>query len=178
MASIFDNMVYGGHATCESTLMLGTSSGGHFYNMIADVDIDNGAPMLLKPENYVESDLFKAEAPAITDKIVLALTPVKIYHEYMKKDQEESNFFNGIGEAIRAYEVFETDRFTIDALGFDSDAVPEVGKYVVVNGTDYKFTTLDDEPAANTYGFVGYIYTISNNGKYRIFVKRNRAVEA
>ena len=178
MASIFDRIItYGGHATCESTLMGATFASMHFYNMIADVDIDNGAPMLLKPENYQESDLFKAEVPAITDKIVLALTAPKIYQEFMERDQEEANFFNGKGEAIRAYEVFETDRFTLDALGFDDDATPEVGKYVVVNGTDYKFTTVDDEPAANTYGFVGYIYTMSNNGKYRIFVKRNRAVE-
>lgn len=176
MASIFDNMVYGGHAVAESTLMAASFSGAHFYNMVADVDIDNGAPMVLKPENYQEADLFKAEVPAITDKIVLALTAPKIYHEYMKKDQEESNFYNGVGEAIRAYEVFETDRFALSAEGFDDAAVLEAGKYVVVNGADYKFTTVDAEPAG-THGFVGYILKQANNGNYVIFVKRNREVE-
>lgn len=177
MASIFDNITYGGHAVPESTLMMATSAGSHFYNMVANVDIDNGAPLLLKPENYQEADLFLAEIPTTTDKIVLALNAPKIYHEYMKKDQEESNYYIGKGEAIRAYEVFETDRFTIDALGFTEDSVPAVGKYVVVSGTEYKFAVVDTEPQG-THGFVGYIYTLSNNGKYRIFVKRNRAVEA
>lgn len=175
MASIFDNMTYGGHAVAESTLMGASFSGAHFYNMVADVDIDNGAPMLLKPENYQENDLFKAAIPAITDKIVLALTAPKIYQEFMKKDQEESNFYNGIGEAIRAYEVYETDRFALSAEGFSEDSVPEVGKYVVVTGADYKFAVVDSEPTG--YGFVGYILKQATNGNYVIFVKRNREVE-
>ena len=175
MASIFDNIVYNGHTVAESTLMGASFSGAHFYNMVADVDIDNGAPMLLKAENYQEGDLFQAAIPAITDKIVLALTAPKIYHEYMKKDQEESNFYNGAGEAIRAYEVFETDRFALSAEGFDDAATPEVGKYVVVNGSDYKFTVVDTEPSG-THGFVGYILKQANNGNYVIFVKRNREV--
>ncbi len=175
MASKFDTFNYGGHGVAESTLMGATFGGFHFYNMIADVDIDNGSVMVLKPENYVEGDLFKAEAPKITDKIVLALTAPKIYAEYTKKMQEEDNFYNGAGEAIRAYEVFETDRFALSADAFDKDAVPAVGKYVVVKDGSYKLTVVDDEPAG-THGFVGLILKQANNGNYVIFVKRNREV--
>ena len=175
MASKFDTFEYGGHGVVESTLMLATTSGGHFYNMVADVDIDNGSVMVLKPENYVEGDLFKAEAPKITDKIVLAATPVKIYAEYTKQMQEESNFYNGANEPIRAYEVYPTDRFTLSDDAFDADAVPVVGKYVVVKNGSYKLTVVDEEPKG-THGFVGYILKKASNGNYVIFVKRNQEI--
>ena len=176
MASIFSFDYDNKRGVAESTLMLATMSGGHFYNGIADEDIDNGSVVVIDIENYQEQDLFKVVAPKTTDKVCLVLTAPKIYEEYTKKMQEEHYFYNAAGEAMRIYEIYDTDRFTLSKEAFDEDAVPEVGKYVVVKDDSYKLTTADDEPTG--VAFVGKIYAIANNGNYRIFVKRNRAVEA
>lgn len=162
-------ITYTKHGVAESTLLKATKV-GHHYNLVADVDVDNGS--VAKIGDFMKEDIFKADVPAIGDKIVLILTAPKIYAEYTTKCQEESNFYNGAGEAMRAYEIQDTDRFTLSAECFDADAVPEVGKYVVVNGTDYKLTTEDTDPGA-TYGFVGKIYDIAANGNYRVWVVRN-----
>ena len=186
MASIFDNIQYGGHCVAESTLMLATFSGGHFYNVEANADVDNGTVGVLG--DYKRSDVWETKVPTKKDKIILHLTAPKIYREESKKDQEESNFYNGKGEVIRAYEVYETDRFTISAEGFASGASPAVGQYVTVqdtpgadtDGESFKLTTagaVDPNAGGVQYGFVGYIYAKASNGSYRIFVKRNREVE-
>lgn len=175
MASNFSNYAPVKHGVAESTLLKATQV-GHHYNLVADVDIDNGNVAVIG--DYQKADLFKANIPAVGDKITLILTAPKIYEEYTTRMQEESNFYNAAGEAMRAYEIQDTDRFTLSAECFDEDAVPEVGKYVVVNGTDYKLTTADSKPNMNTYGFVGHIYAIANNGNYRIFVDKNAPVYA
>lgn len=177
MASVWDFDYTKKHGVAESTLMLATSSGGHFYNGVSDVDIDNGSVVVVDVENYVEQDVFEVKVPKITDKVCLVLTAPKIYEEYTKKMQEEAYFYNAAGERMRIYEVYDTDRFTLSAEAFSDDADPALNKYVVVDGTGYKLTTLDREPEAGTYGFVGKIYAIANNGNYRVFVKRNRAIE-
>ena len=92
--------------------------------------------------------------------------------------QEESNFYNAKGEAMRAYEIQDTDRFTLSAEAFNEDAAPAVGKYVVVDGTGYKLTTVDSKPNMTQYGFVGNIYEIANNGNYRVWVDKNAQVYA
>ena len=167
---------YERHGVVEVSALLATNYGAHINNFIADEDIDNGS--VVKMGAFVETDYYKAEVPAVGDEVFLIATEPKIYSEYTKKMQEESNFYNAAGEAMRAYEIQDTDRFTLSAECFDEDAVPEVGKYVVVNGTDYKLTTADSKPDMTTYGFVGHIYAIANNGNYRIFVDKNAPVYA
>ena len=104
----------------------------------------------------------------------------KIYEEYTKRMQEESQYFIGQGERIRAFETFETDRFSLSKEAFKDETEVEVGKYVVVDGTGFKLTTVAEDPnkTAVTHGFVGYIYKQWPNGEYAVFVKRNAAVEA
>lgn len=169
-------ITYTKHGVAESTLLKATKV-GHHYNLVADVDIDNGS--VAKIGKYTKSDLFKADIPAVGDKIVLILTAPKIYSEYTTKMQEESNFYNGAGDAMRAYEIQDTDRFTLSAEAFDEDATLEVGQYVGVSGKGYKLTTLGtDKPATATRGFLGHIYAIAANGNYRIWVDKNAQVEA
>lgn len=175
MASNFSNYQPIKHGVAESTLLKATQV-GHHYNVVANVDMDNGSVCRLG--NYQKADLFKADIPAVGDKIVLVLSPVKIYEEYTTRMQEESNFYNAANEPARAYEIQDTDRFTLSAECFDEDAAPGVGKYVVVNGTDYKLTTSESKPNMTQYGFVGHIYAIANNGNYRIFVDKNAQVYA
>lgn len=167
-------ITYTKHGVAESTLLKSTKV-GHQYNLVSDVDIDNGSVAVIG--DYVKSDLFEAAIPAKEDKIVLILTAPKIYAEYTKKMQEESNFFNEAGETMRAYEIQDTDRFTLSKEAFDADALPAVGQFVTVNETDYKLTTAGTTLPTG-FGFIGKIYAVAANGNYRIIVKRNMAVEA
>lgn len=175
MASVFELKFDNKHGVAESTLMLATMSGGHFYNMVnEDADIDNGSVSVLDIKNWVEGDVFKTQVPAKGDKVVLILNPPKIYEEYAKQCQEEHFFYNGAGERMRAYEVYATDRFALSAEAFADDAAPAVGQYVMVDGAGYKLTTAAADDA--TCGFMGYIYDIATNGNYKIFVIRNEVV--
>lgn len=163
-------LTYEKHGVAESSLIKATRV-GHHYNVVADVDVDNGS--FCKLGDFVREDIWKADVPTIGDKVVLILSVPKIYSEFTTKCQEESNFFNAANEVARAYEIVDTDRVTLSAECFDEDAVPEVGQYVAVNGVDYKLTTVGESDPGATYGFVGKIYDIAANGNYRVWVVRN-----
>ena len=176
MASTFSNFVADKHGVAESTLLKATKV-GHHYNLVNESkDIDNGSVAAIGDRK--KADVFEAKVPAKGDKIVLILTAPKIYEEYTTKMQEESNFYNGKGEVMRAYEIQDTDRFTLSTEAFADDAELAVGKYVVVDGTGYKLTTVESKPNMAQYGFVGHIYEIANNGNYRIWVDKNAQVYA
>ena len=173
MASNF--ITYTKHGVAESTLLKATQV-GHHYNLVNESkDIDNGS--VCKIGDRLRSDVFKADIPAKGDKIVLILTAPKIYQEYETRMQEESNFYNGKGEVMRAYEIQDTDRFTLSTEAFADDAELAVGKYVFVDGTGYKLTT-GEKPSMTEYGFVGHIYEVAANGNYRIWVDKNTQVYA
>lgn len=161
---------YTKHGVAESTLLKATKV-GHHYNLVADEDVDNGS--VCKIGDFVKEDVFKADKAAIGDKITLILTAPKIYSDYTTRMQEESNFYNGAGEIMRAYEIQDTDRFTLSKEAFSDAANPEVGEYVGVDGAGYKLTTLGKADPGAGYGFLGKIYAIANNGNYRIWVIRN-----
>ncbi|QHJ85094.1 MAG: hypothetical protein [Bacteriophage sp.] len=165
---------YEKHGVIEKSSMLSTNYGRHIMNVVFDKDVDQGNVCVLG--DYVEPDYFKAAVPAKEDAVLIVANEPKIYADYTNKMQEESNYFVGKGEIS---EVDDMDRFDIVTLSdesFDDDAAPAVGKYVVVNGKDYALTTVDDEPTG--YGFVGKIFDIANNGRYRVLVQRNLKVEA
>ena len=175
MASVFDKFTNGGRGTAESTLLLGTNNAAHFFNIVADVELDNGNVVAYQdPKQWKENDTFKAVAPTATSEIVLHLTSVKLYEEYTKSFQNEDNYYLGIGEIGRAYEVKKGDRFSVSDKCFDNDATPEVGKYVKVKDNTFKLDVDDSDPSA-TNAFVGYILHKQPNGKYTIFVMKNRA---
>ena len=177
MASIFDKFEYGGHGVAESTLMLATKSGGHFYNVVGTEDIDNGSVLQNPtPEKWKENDYFEAVKAGVKDKIVLVLTVPKIYPEYTKLMQDESNFYNAAGEVMRCYEVYEGDRFSLSKDAFDTDAEPKKGAYVKVKADSYKLTTDTTAPTATEAGFIGYILKVNANRTFDIFVKQNKAV--
>lgn len=172
MASNF--ISYTKHGVAESTLLKATQV-GHHYNLVNETkDIDNGSVAVIGDRK--RADVFEAKVPTIGDKIVLILTAPKIYEEYTTRMQEESNFYNGKGEVMRAYEIQDTDRFTLSKEAFASDAVLAVGKYVYVDGKDFKLTTNDAKPDMTKYGFVGHIYEVASNGNYRVWVDKNAQV--
>lgn len=174
MASNF--ITYTKHGVAESTLLKATQV-GHHYNLVNESkDIDNGSVAVIGDRK--RADVFEAKVPTKGDKIVLILTAPKIYQEYETRMQEESNFYNGKGEVMRAYEIQDTDRFTLSTEAFASDAELAVGKYVFVDGTGFKLTTSDSKPNMTEYGFVGHIYEVAANGNYRIWVDKNAQVYA
>ncbi len=166
---------YNKHGVVEISTLVATNGGAHIFNAVADVDVDNGS--VCKLGDYVEFDYFKAAIPAKEDAVLLVATEPKIYAEYTKKMQEESNFYNGVGEIMQLDRLVSDDRFALSAEAFAEGAAPAVGQYVGVDGAGYKLTTLG-ESAPEGYGFVGYIYAVANNGNYRIIVKRNAPIEA
>ena len=181
MASVFEKYLFNNaekHGVAESTLLGASFASMHFYNMESDVDLDNGSVSVLDVENYKEDDVFMTAVPKITDKIVLLLNPVKIYEETYAQMQEEFYYFCAAGERIRAYEIYDTDRFSLSLEAFKAEPTSEVavGKYVVVDGTGYKLDVVESKPSG--YGFVGKIIEQNANGTYQIFVIRNRAIEA
>lgn len=181
MASIFNNLYTSKHGVAESTLIKATKV-GHQYNLVnTSVDIDNGSVCKIgdvhKESTARVADLFEAVVPAKGDKICLILSVPKIYEEYTTKMQEESNFYNAKGEAMRGYEIEATDRFTLSKEAFKDDAVLEVGKYVFVDGTGFKLDA-GEKPVMTEYGFVGHIYDIAPNGNYRVFVDKNEQIWA
>ena len=168
-------ITYTKHGVVETSSLVATHGGAHIMNVVADVDVDNGS--VCKLGEFVESDYYKAEIPAVEDAIMLIATEPKIYAEYTKKMQEESNFYNGKGEIMQADDIVRLDRFALSEEAFDGAAAPAIGQYVGVSGTGYKLTTLGEEMPAGR-GFVGYINEIATNGNYRVLVLRNMAVEA
>ena len=168
-------ITYTKHGVVETSSLVATHGGAHIMNVVADVDVDNGS--VCKLGEFVESDYYKAEIPAVEDAIMLIATEPKIYAEYTKKMQEESNFYNGKGEIMQADDIVRLDRFALSEEAFDETAAPAIGQYVGVSGTGYKLTTLGEEMPTGR-GFVGYINEIATNGNYRVLVLRNMAVEA
>ncbi len=175
MASVFEKFANGGRGTGESTLLLASRDSAHFFNIVADVELDNGNIVAYpNPKNWTANDTFKAVAPTAQDEICLHLTPVKLYEEYSKSFQHEDNYFLGVGEIGRAYEVKKGDRFSVSAECFDDDATPEVGKYVKVKDGTFKLDIAAEDPSASN-AFVGYVLHKQPNGKFTIFVMKNRA---
>lgn len=180
MASVFELKFDTKHGVAESTLLGASFSGVHYFNMVNhDADMDNGSVSALDITQWEEGDVFKTKVPAATDRIVLILTAPKIYETYATQCQEEAYFYNGASERMRAYEIYDYDRFALSLEAFkDSPTVePAVGKYVVVDGTGYKLDVVDSA-ALTTYGFVGYIYDVATNGNYKIFVIQNKTITA
>ena len=166
-------ITYTAHGVVETSSLACTHGGAHIMNVVADVDVDNGS--VCKLGDFVESDYYNAEIPAVEDAILLIATEPKIYSDYTKKMQEESNFYNGKGEIMQLDDMVRYDRFAISKEALDEAAAPDIGQYVGVTGTGYKLTTLGTDEPENR-GFVGYIYDVATNGNYRVLVKRNLAV--
>ena len=178
MASVFELKFTEKHGVAESTLMLATMSGGHFYNVVNPTEaMDNGSVTAIDITKWKEEDYFEVKAPAVADKVSLILNPPKIYEEYATQCQEECFYYIGAGERARAYEVYETDRFALSEEAFKAEptVAPAVGKYVVVDGTGYKLDVVDSADE-KTYGFIGYIYDVATNGNFKIFVVKNSKV--
>ena len=160
------NMItYTKHAVCESSKIKATVA-GHIFNVEAHKDLDNGS--VVKLGEYLRSEVYEAAEPTANDEVVLVLTTPLIYEEYNSKMGAAYNFYNAKGDIMRCYELVARDVFAVSAEGIAG--TPEIGKYIVANGT--KLTVADAE---GSNAFVGKIIEKGANGVYRIEVLRNKA---
>jgi len=160
------NMItYTKHAVCESSKIKATTC-GHIFNVEAHKDLDNGS--VVKLGEYLRAEVYEALEPAASDAVVLVLTVPLIYEEYTTKMQHEYNFYNAEGDIMRCYELVPRDIFSISVEGIEG--TPEVGKFIVANGTKLAVADSDDGNA-----FTGRIVEKASNGAYRIEVLRNEA---
>lgn len=150
------------HAVAESTDILGTHWGEHIYNIkIGNVARDNGVVVTLGA--YDSDDIYlEGAAPAASaftgeileqaanggyvirvtkssDGVALILSVPKTYYEFETAATEESQFYNGVGEIARGYQLRYGDRFTISAEGFTTTPTSaSIGKAVTVDATTKK----------------------------------------
>ncbi len=175
MASNF--IKYAEHPVVEVSNLLGTMGGEHIFSLLATEDIDNGALVALG--DFVSDGtglggVFKAKTPAVGDDVwlIASVTDTKSV-QGMPTTKEEFNFYNGKGEMMRAYHLGKYDTFTLDAIGFSKDSKPAVGKYVVVDGKGVRPVVVDKLAVDAPNAFVGFIYEVATNGRYRVLVKKN-----
>lgn len=166
-------ITYDKHGVIEKSSMLSTNYGRHIMNVVFDQDVDQGN--VCKLGDYVAPEYYKAAVPAVEDAVLIVANEVKIYSEYTKKMQEESNYYVGKGEISEVDDMDRYDRIALSAEAFDSDAAPAVGEYVGVTGTGFALTTLGTT-APTGRGFVGKIIDTANNGNFIILVLRNMDV--
>lgn len=150
------------HTVAESTDLLGTHWGEHIYNIkIGATARDNGVIVTLG--NYDSDDVFlEGAAPASSaftgvileqaanggyvvrvtkssDGVALILSVPETYYEFETAATEESQFYNGVGEIARGYQLRYGDRFTLSAEGFTTaPSSASIGKPVTVDSTTKK----------------------------------------
>ncbi len=175
MASNF--IQYTKHPVVEVSNLLGTMGGEHIFNMLATEDIDNGALVALGdfvPDGSGLGGVFKAKTPAVGDDVwLIASVPDIASVQGMPMSTEEFNFYNAKGEMMRAYHLGKYDTFSLDDIGFSKDSKPAVGKYVVVDGKGTRPVVVDKLAVDAPNAFVGFIYEVATNGRYRVLVKKN-----
>lgn len=154
----------------ESSDLMATVA-GHLYHLKATEDIENGSFTAIDPTTFVSGDVFQTKKPGKEDPVALILTSIVIYEDYTPVMQEERNFYNKKDDIVRAYQLQPTDRFALSKECFTSTKAPEKGKYIAMDGTQFKATVYDAAPTDTA--FVGYIYDVAANGNYRIFVMKN-----
>lgn len=171
---------YTPHGVVELSNLKATEC-GHIVNLLVNEEsgIDNGSFVTFDiadaSEGYASTGLGidvlgTAMVPSTDDAVYLVASMPMIYEDYTPKMLEESNFFNGMGEVARCFEVKLGDRFGLSKECFTNPEDVAVGKYVIINGEGYKSTVSD---SMGDGAFVGYIYAQAANGNWYVFVLKN-----
>lgn len=165
MATGFLN--YTKHGVFESSDIKATVC-GHIVNLKAIEDTDNGS--FASRGDFVAGDVWKAAKPAAAEPVFLVGTSPLIYEDFVKKMQDESNFYNATGDVMRGYELVANDKFALSAEAFDTGAAPAVGKYLTI-GTTWKAGCAASSPDGQV--FVAKIYGIAADGNFLVLVEKN-----
>lgn len=114
------------HCVAESTALSATTWGEHIFSVRMQEDADNGVLCTrgdyIKDEVYVAAD-YEAGKPAM-----LVLNPPLLQFDNLASYAQETAYYNGKDEDVRAYVLKVGDRFTLSDVIFDGE--PVVGEYV------------------------------------------------
>lgn len=121
------------HCVAESTALSATNWGEHIFSVEMQEDADNG--VIRVRGDYISDEVYKAAAYEAGKPAMLVLNPPLLQFDNLKSYAQETAYYNGQGERVRAYVLKVGDRYTVSDVIFDG--TPEVGKYVTFDaGTD------------------------------------------
>lgn len=164
----------------ESSALTATYGGHHIHSVVDEEnELENGMLVVLDGDIDVENRSIKT--PTDTDAVALVLDVILPYDTSTTEGQAEYYYNFEAGRSVRAYELFENDRFAIvDYLvtaplaGAGKACV--VGNYLVADDNrKYKEVAAADFDAS-TVGFAAIIQDIeykSNLTLYRLRVVKN-----
>lgn len=149
------------HGIFESTKLYGCMN----VSFVADVDMDNGSIVAIEGLADGCTDVYKAKAPAKTEKIYIVGHPVYGYNDVRAEEKNEDEYTNEAGKIFRTYELKADRKFKVSSdmiQKVDTHTELAVGQYVAQDGTTYKLKAYTDKPADTN--FVGIIETIEETG--------------
>lgn len=164
----------------ESSALTATYGGHHIHSVVDEEnELENGMLVVLDGDIDVENRSIKT--PTATDKVALVLDVILPYDESTTEAGFEVYYNFEAGRSVRAYELFENDRFAIiDYLvtaplaGAGKPCV--VGNYLVADA-NRKYKEVDaDSFDASAVGFAAVIQEItykSGMTLYRLRVVKN-----
>lgn len=117
------------HCVAESTALSATAWGEHIFSIEMKDDCDNG--VICTRGEYVGDEYYKAADYAPGKPAMLILNPPLLQFDNLKSYAQETAYYNGKGERVRAYVLKVGDRYTVSDVIFDGDPAP--GKFVTFN---------------------------------------------
>lgn len=164
----------------ESSALTATYGGHHIHSVVDEENaLENGMLVVLDGDIDVENRSIKT--PTATDKVALVLDVIVPYDTSTTEAQSEYYYNFEAGRSVRAYELFENDRFAIvdylvTAPLAGAGQACEVGNYLVADDNrKYKEVAADGFDASSV-GFAAVIQAIeykSNLTLYRLRVVKN-----
>lgn len=155
------------HCVAESTALSATNWGEHIFSVEMQEDCDNG--VICTRGDYIGDEVYKAADYAAGAPAMLVLNPPLLQFDNLKSYAQETAYYNGKGERVRAYVLKVGDRFTVSDVIFSGD--PVVGKYVTFDADAKMYEVVE---AKDETQFCAKILTRipqSNVVKYKLLVE-------
>lgn len=155
------------HCVAESTALGATNWAEHIFSVEMQENADNG--VLRVRGDYIKDEVYKAEAYEAGKPAMLILNPPLLQFNNLQSYAQETSYYNGKGEHVRAYVLKVGDRYTLSDVIFEG--TPEAGKYVTFNAGADKYTVVE---AKDDTQFCAKILTKivqSNVVKYKLLVE-------
>lgn len=155
------------HCVAESTALGATNWAEHIFSVEMQENADNG--VLRVRGDYIKDEVYKAESYEAGKPAMLILNPPLLQFNNLQSYAQETSYYNGKGEHVRAYVLKVGDRYTLSDVIFEG--TPEAGKYVTFNADADKYTVVE---AKDDTQFCAKILTKivqSNVVKYKLLVE-------
>ncbi len=153
------------YTVVETSKLVATHGGGHNYDLIADVDIENGhigfvgelAESVDGQQTY-EFGTFSAETIG-KKKAILVANPEWDYDEGKRINQALYNYVNKAAIPFRGYDLIAGDVYAVSEGAFDASGVDEIKKnqYLVLAEGQTTLKIVATEAETEGVGFVARI---------------------